>query len=265
MTDILIGTGPAGSGDTCATDEIWEAIGHVTRLIMPDHPLPAERRLAQLGLSTLHSIICEQQTQIAVQQQRIALLTAQTTNQQMALERLQGDVAGLLACVDMRPHLIGGRLPALSEMTQLRVQIFHTPDLSPAERKAKTEWSLRFTVWINGVRANEEVKGVQLYPGREFAQKVANLRGDVPDLTKAYAEQTADRDPGDLLIGMLRAKTRGKGTPYISDQVCLLGRHLSDRPVVRTLIGGEVLEFQNFRPATGTKAGHAKWWDEWVR
>ena len=137
----------------------------MTRLIMPDHPLPAERRLAQLGLSTLHSIICEQQTQIAVQQQRIALLTAQTTNQQMALERLQGDVAGLLACVDMRPHLVGGRLPAVSEITQLRVQIFHTPGLSPAERKAKTEWSLRFTVWINGMRANEEIKGVPTLSG----------------------------------------------------------------------------------------------------
>ena len=261
----MIETGPAGSGDTCTTDEIWEAIGHVTRQIMPDHPIPVERRLEQLGLSALQSIISEQQAQIAIQQQRIALLTAQTTNQQMALERLQGDVAGLLACVEMRPHLIGGRLPALSEMTQLRVQIFHTPNLSPAERKAKTEWSLRFTVWINGVRANEEIKGVPLYPGREFAQKVTKLRGDVPDLTKTYAEQAADLDPGDLLIGMLRAKTRGKGTPYISDQVCLLGDHLSDRPVVRILIGGEVLEFQNFRPATGTKAGHAKWWDEWVR
>jgi hypothetical protein len=237
----------------------------VTRQIMPDHPIPVERRLEQLGLSALQSIISEQQAQITIQQQRIALLTAQTTNQQMALQRLQGDVARLLACVDMRPHLIGGRLPALSEMTQLRVQIFHTPHLSPAERKAKTEWSLRFTVWINGVRAAEEIKGVQLYSGPEFAQKVAKLRGNVPDATKVYAEQAADRDPGDLLIGMLRAKTRGKGTPYIADQVCLLGHHLSDRPVVRISIGGEALEFQNFRPATGTKAGHAKWWDEWVR
>ena len=202
----------------------------MTRQIIPDHPIPVERRLEQLGLSSLESIICDQQTRIAIQQQRIAMLTAQTTNQQMALERLQGDVARLLACVEMRPHLIGGRLPARSEMTQLRVQIFHTPDLSSAERKAKTEWSLRLTVWINGMRAAEEVKGIQLYSGREFAQKVAKLRGDVPDATKAYAEQTADRDPGDLLIGMLRAKTRGKGTPYISDQVCLLRHHLSDRP-----------------------------------
>jgi uncharacterized coiled-coil protein SlyX len=265
LTDILIETGPAGSGDTCAADDIWEAIGCVTQLLTPDHPAPIGRRLEQLGLSSLESIICEQQTQIAVQQQRIAMLTAQTTNQQMALERLQGDVAGLLACVDMRPRLIGGRLPALSEITQLRVQIFHTPGLSPAERKAKTEWSLRLTVWINGLRATEEIKGVQLYSGLEFAQKVAKFRGDVHDATKAYAEQTADRDPGDLLIGMLRAKTKGKGTPYISDQVCLLGHHLSDRPVVRISIGGEDVEFQNLRPATGRKAGHAKWWDEWVR
>ena len=75
----------------------------------------------------------------------------------------------------------------------------------------------------------------------------------------------ADRDPGDLLIGMLRAKTRGKGTPYISDQVCLLRHHLSDSPMVGIFIGGEDMGFRNFRPATGTKAGHAKWWDEWVR
>jgi hypothetical protein len=265
LTDRLIEAEPAGSGKACAADEIWEAIGCVTQLLTPDHPAPIGRRLEQLGLSSLESLICDQQTQIAIQQQRIAMLTAHTTNQQMALERLQGDVARLLACVDMRPHLIGGRLPALSEMTQLRVQIFHTPHLSPAERKAKTEWSLRLTVWINGMRAAEEIKGVQLYSGPEFAQKVAKLRGDVPDATKVYAEQAADRDPGDLLIGMLRAKTRGKGTPYIADQVCLLGHHLSDRPVVRISIGGEALEFQNFRPATGTKAGHAKWWDEWVR
>jgi hypothetical protein len=97
----MIETGPAGSGDTCTTDDIWEAIGHVTRQIMPDHPIPVERRLEQLGLSALQSIISEQQAQITIQQQRIALLTAQTTNQQMALQRLQGDVARLLACVDM--------------------------------------------------------------------------------------------------------------------------------------------------------------------
>jgi hypothetical protein len=265
LTDNLIEAEPAGSGKTCAADEIWEAIGCVTRLLAPDDPVPTGMRLQQLGLSSLESIICEQQKQIAIQQQHIALLTAQTANQQMALERLQSDVGRLLACVDMRPSLIGGRLPTLSEMTQLRVQIFHTPDLSPAERKAKTEWSLRFTVWINGVRADEEIKGVQLYPGRQFAQTVANLRDEVPDLTKALAEEGADRDPEDLLIGMLRAKTRGKGTPYITDQVCLLRYHLSDRPVVGLSIGRESVEFQNFRPAAGTKAGRAKWWDEWVR
>ena len=183
----------------------------------------------------------------------------------MALERLQSDVGRLLACVDMRPHLIGGRLPSLCEITQFRVQIFHTPGLSLAERKAKTEWSLRLTVWVNGVRAAEEIKGVQLYPGREFAQKVANLRGDVPNQTKRFAREAADNDPKDMLIGMLRARTRGKGTPYIADQVCLLRDYLSDRPLVAMSIGNDDVVLQNFRPAAGTKLGRAKWWDEWVR
>ena len=145
----------------------------------------------------------------------------------MALERLQSDVGRLSACVDMRPHLVGGRLPALSELTQLRVQIFHTPDLSPTARKAKTVWSLRITVWINGVRAAEEIKGVQLYSCREFSQKVANLRGDVPTEPRS-SPSGLDRDPEDMLVGMLRAKTRGKGTPYIADQFCVLLYHLTE-------------------------------------
>ena len=80
---------PAGSGRTCATDEIWEAIRCVTRLLAPDHPVPTGMRLEQLGLSSLESIIFEQQKKIAIQQQHIALLTAQTTNQQMVCD-LQG-------------------------------------------------------------------------------------------------------------------------------------------------------------------------------
>jgi hypothetical protein len=265
LTDSPLDAAPVRCGKSCRTDETLEAIGCMAQRLTLDSPVPTERRLEQLGLSSLETIIGEQQEQIAVQQQRIALLTAQTTNQQMALERLQSDVGRLLACVDMRPHLIGGRLPALCEMTQLRVQIFHTPGLSPAERKAKTEWSLRLTAWVNGVRAAEEIKGVQLYPGREFAQKVANLRGDVPDQTKFFAQEAAYNDPEDLLIGMLRAKTRGKGTPYIADQVCLLRDHHSDSPMVAISIGNEDVVFQSFRPAAGTKLGRAKWWDEWVR
>ena len=265
MTDLSIDTEPAGCGATCAAHEIWEAIDHLVRLIAPDDPASLEHRLGQLGLSTLYNIIAEKLTQIDLQQQHIALLTAQLTNQVMALERLQSDVGRLSACVDMRPHLVGGRLPALSEMTQMRVQIFHTPDLPPTARKAKTVWSLRMTVWINGVRAVEEIKGVQLYSCREFAQKVANLRGEVPDRTKEFAEQYGTSDPDDLLVGMLRAKTRGKGTPYIADQFCVLRHHLTQFPAVGVSIGGEIVKFEKFRPAAGTKEGRAKWWDEWVR
>jgi hypothetical protein len=163
MTDFPVDPEPAGCGTTFAAREVWGAIDQLMRLISPDHPLSLEYRLEQLGLATLLSVIAEQQTQIDVQQRHIASFMSKVTNQDMALERLQSDVGKLLACVDMRPRLVGGRLPALSELTQMRVQIFHTPDQPPAARKAKTVWSLRITVWINGVRAVEEIKGVQLY------------------------------------------------------------------------------------------------------
>jgi hypothetical protein len=96
-------------------------------------------------------------------------------------------------------------------------------------------------------------------------KKVANLRGDVPSLTREFAEANEDRDPEDVLVGMLRAKTRGKGTPYIADQFCVLRYHLTDSPIVGISIGGDTVVLQRFRPAAGTKQGKAKWWDEWVR
>ena len=102
MTDISLDAAPTRGGSPFVTDEIWEAIRRVTQLLLPDDPVPIVKRLEQFGLSDLGQIIGEQQEQIAVQQQRIALLTAQTTNQQMALERLQSDVGRLLACVDMQ-------------------------------------------------------------------------------------------------------------------------------------------------------------------
>jgi hypothetical protein len=103
-----------------------------------------------LGIAVGGNIISEQQAQIGAYRRQVALLTSQVTNHEMVLERLQSDVSRLLASIEMRPHRIGGRLPALSDITQLKVQIFHTPDLPLKERKVKTEWTLRLTVWING-------------------------------------------------------------------------------------------------------------------
>jgi hypothetical protein len=183
----------------------------------------------------------------------------------MMLDRLQFDVGQLMVCVDMRPHLDDGRLPAKRDISMLKVQIFHSPNLSLNDRKAKTEWSLRITVWVNGLRAVEEIKGVQLYSCKQFAVKVADLVGDVPDFTRDFAERFADRDDEAIMAGMLRAKTRGKGTPYIRDQLCILGGHLDDTPEVVLSLAGEEIAIDKFRPAAGTKPGHAKWWGEWSR
>jgi hypothetical protein len=232
------------------------------RLISPDDEIPLERRLEQLGLCALREIITVQNEEIAAQQRHIALLTAQTTSQQMMVDRLQFDVGQLMAAVDMRPHLDDGRLPAKPDISMLKVQIFHSPELPLNERKAKTEWSLRLTVWINGLRAVEEIKGVQLYSCEQFADKVAGLGGEVPDVTRDFAERFADRDDEAVLVGMLRAKTRGKGTPYIRDQFCVLMEHLNDQPKVVVSLAGEEIVIDKFRPAAGVKAGHAKWWGE---
>jgi len=256
---------PKGSGSNRDSADLWTAIREVIKLISPDDEIPVDQRLEQLGLCPLRDIITAQHEQLAVQRQHIALLTAHTTSQQMTLDRLQTDVRLLMASADMRPHLIGGRLPAASGITQLKVQIFHSPDLPPNERKAKTEWSLRLTVWVNGLRAVEEIKGVQLYSCKQFADKVAVLAGEVPDVTRDFAERFADRDDEAIMAGMLRAKTRGKGTPYIRDQFCILGGHLDDAPEVVLSLGGEDIEINKFRPAAGVKAGHAKWWGEWSR
>jgi len=120
-------------------------------------------------------------------------------------------------------------------------------------------------VWINGMRAIEEIKGVQLYSCKQFADKVAGLTGEIPDCTRDFAERVADRDDEGLLVGMLRAKTRGKGTPYIRDQFCVLGEHLSDASQVVVSLGDDEIAIEKFRPAAGAKAGHAKWWGEWSR
>jgi hypothetical protein len=265
MRDICMDAEPAGCGRADAASDVWEAIRRMMRLVSPDDEVPIERRLEQLGIGMLGNIITEQQVQIGSQQRHITLLTSQVTNQQMALERLQSDVDRLLASIDMRPRLVGGRLPPLAEITQLKVQIFHSPSLPLKERKAKTEWSLRLTVWINGSRAMEEIKGVQLYSCQQFAEKVHGLVGDVPDLTREVAERFADDDQENMLIGMLRARTKGKGTPYIRDQLCLLRDYLSNTPQVIVSVGSENVGISNFRPAAGTRLGHAKWWGEWTR
>jgi hypothetical protein len=218
----------------------------MAQLIPQDNEVPIERRLEQLGLHALAEMITEQHTQINIQQRRIALLTSQVTNQQMLLERLQADVGGLMASTQLQPHLIGGRLPALPEVTQLKVQIFHSPDLLPKDRKAKTEWTLRLTVWINGLRAIEEIKCVQLYNCKQFADTVDALAGEVPDLTRTIAARFVNKHSDEALIGMLRAKTRGKGTPYVRDQFCILHDHGKDTPEVIISIGGEYIEVSHF-------------------
>jgi hypothetical protein len=153
-------------------------------------------------------------------------------------------------------------LPDCSQITRLEVQIFHSPELRGDDLKSKTEWTLRLTVWINGLRAAEEIKCVRLYSSRRFAESVRALTGEVPDVTNDFAERVANYDGDNMFAGMLRAKTFRKGTPYIRDQFCVL-KFPADDPIVLIANGDASMEIKGFRPAAGTKQGHAKWWAEW--
>lgn len=144
MSHFCTDAEPKGCGRTQDSADLWTAIREMMRLISPDDEVPVDRRLEQLGLCVLRDIITAQHDQIAVQRSHIALLTAHTANQQLTLDRLQSDVGLLMAAVDMRPHLIGGRLPAKSDIAQLKVQIFRSPDLPLNERKARQRPNGRF-------------------------------------------------------------------------------------------------------------------------
>jgi hypothetical protein len=252
--------GRGASENSCPTQDESSC---VARPIGPSVCNTLDQRLEELGLLSLVEVIHDQQEQIKVQQQHILRLTSEVTTQQMLVESLQSNVTALLASTEMKPHLVGGRLPAVSEITRLRVQVFHSPGLQANDRKAKTEWTLRLTVWINGLRAAEEITCVRLYPPKRFSQIVHHLGGEVPTITMGLADLAADKDNDVGLFGMLQAKTFRKGTPYIRDQICYLQDYLTDDPEVVIAIGKDMIKITKFRPAAGTKEGRAKWWAEW--
>ena len=84
------------------------------------------------------------------------------------------------------------------------------------------------------------------------------------DYTKAMISQ----DPSDdkyqgYLIGMVRGKPVGGGTPLSPNQVAVLWGYLNDKPHVVLLIDGEPIPFpkSEFRPSRGG----SKWFASWER
>jgi len=136
-----------------------------------------------------------------------------------------------------QPRLDGGKLPPKSDITQLWVQVFHSPNLTAKERKTKGEWSLRLTVWVANMRVKREIN-VRLYPADQFYRQAMN-RPQLPDTTHVWA--SALQYEVDVLAGMLVATTQGKGRPFIDSQFCVLAGHLVDTPHIDLIIGDDTI------------------------
>jgi hypothetical protein len=190
----------------------------------------------------------------------LAVILGRLDEQQALIEALSSENEMLIRRVTalevrMPPLLDGGRLP--NDLSELECQIFYKPleSIPPAQRRVKTEWSLRLTSWIGGKRAKPDLN-VKLYSGGRFYVQVMEL-SDHP----TYAEQAAEyiRD-SDALGGMLQAITKQKGRPYVSTQFCILSNHLIDDPRVLVVVDGNEIFFDGFRPGKGKKEGKAKWY-----
>jgi hypothetical protein len=173
---------------------------------------------------------------------------------------LEHRITTLEAQIAHQPVMLdGGKLPPMSIITRLECQIFHTPNLSANQRKAKTEWSLRLTVWIADKRAKPDIN-VRLFGGDRFYQQ-AMERNPLPETLSNFA--TKFRGDDTVLLGMLQVATKGHGSPYLADQFCLLRGHQIGAPQVAIVIGEDLLQLDTYRSAKGVKAGHAIWYLDW--
>ena len=172
-----------------------------------------------------------------------------------ANELLNRRLAEIEAQLAITPMLEGGKLPPKADITQLWCQVFHTPNLTAKQKKTKTDWSLRLTVWVNGKRVRREIN-VRLFPCDQFYRQVMH-RITLPKLTDEWA--TALQNESDKLAGMLTAFTQGRGRPYIPSQFCILSGYLDDNPTVDLVIDDDVILFENPRPSAGT----SKWFFDW--
>ena len=223
-----------------------QAESHDTRLERRNAEVMAARREAEQQMSEYQAELDSEALANALE--RLGTLEASNAD-------LQRRIAGLEMQLSITPMLDEGKLPPKADITQLWCQVFHSPDLTPKQRKTKTEWSLRLTVWVRYKRAKKEIN-VRLFPGHQFYRQVM-ARPTLPKTTDEWA--TALRDDDRVLAGMLTATTQGQGRPFIASQFCVLNGHLDETSEVDLVIDDDVIAFKTYRPAAGT----AKWFLDW--
>jgi len=158
-----------------------------------------------------------------------------------------------------------GQFPHPATISKIGCQVWHSPDLTPIERRTKSPWSLRFTIFMHGERVKEEIN-IRLYPFDKFA-KIAKRHPT--DKVIDLVEQIDRTGSGDRAWGgLVQGYTHGAGRPYVGAQAAFLVDHErdtspeADKAFICLVIGDTMLYFGPHRPAAGGKKS-ALWYSEW--
>jgi hypothetical protein len=149
-----------------------------------------------------------------------------------------------------------GRLPPMNELDEVRCQVWCK----------EGKWSLRLGITANGRRWKNE-RNIALLSARAFNRSIKRLK-HVPERVKGLAQDALCEMP-DVVFGMLREKTTGKGTPYITDQVAFMAGHaiydgvIPPDMAVRLLLGDDTIYFDEFRLAKGDNPNSAMYYTQW--
>jgi hypothetical protein len=151
-----------------------------------------------------------------------------------------------------------GDIPPRSALSRVWCQIWHDKDITPAQRKNKTEWWLRLEVFVG---SKKEVYDLTLFTPSNFIKHHERRAEHMTALTKELIDASFQDDTHKgQLCGMVRAKPPGKGRPWSSNQIAILYGHLSNNPQVILLVEDEAIIFDQFEELRGKGS---KWFGKW--
>jgi hypothetical protein len=163
-------------------------------------------------------------------------------------------------------EMMEATFPPYHEITQVRCQIFHSPNLTSKQLQSKSIWSPRFTIWRNEVRMPTELN-VQMLSQHGFrGQLRERIKLIPPRIVPIYDYlHHPDNLNVDLRVigSIIRGKPPGKGRPYLPSQGVVIEEFDSDTPKVMVWIDDHVLTFNAVQPAAGESAKSAKWFCSW--
>lgn len=158
------------------------------------------------------------------------------------------------------PKLENGTFPSFGRISRIECQIFHSPDLTPTDRRTKTEWSLRLSVWLGHRKANPEIN-VRLFPHDALVEKMIEKNGSA-EIAAVIRKWGTEDDT--MLAGMVQAFSQGKGRARVPSQIATLSGRLVEQPKVLLVLDEpndiNIVEFRDFAAGKGTKAGRARWY-----